>query len=1026
MANHYFLILFAVFSTCLSAQGEQQNTFIPSQPVSFTAEEVLDAAPLFELSPSTELRRVYTYTSPSGRQHVKYHQFQDGMQVLGSTVVFHLDGDLLLSATGGLTEVKQTRKDFQLSASQAEQLAHLWLSYELNLTEDLRAAKTIRSFANSSYPRQGGTTVAVYIVNLKADIGPAGLPVDTEVIVNATSGRVMTSLSNIHSETVIGHGDGFYRQDISFPVDSISPDEFALHDESRGEGIFAHDITNGFRIPTDEDNVWESDLEGHQAMVDGYFASVKFYDFLQARFNRNSLDDEGFPLVANMNRHNFVNAFWDGTSTTYGNGNCDSYSPLPTFDLVGHEFAHGLTEFTSGLIYQDESGALNESISDIFGKAFQFYYDNDHFDWRVAGIASRRPDVPYFRDMADPSLRDDPKFYKGENWHTSALDNGGVHVNSGVFNFWFYLLVEGQQATNEAGDAYDVRAIGMDSAIQLVYLLETAYLTENSVYADCYDFSLLAAEELFGVGSQAYNSVTEAWKAVGMPAEPDDDNDTGVVDVDIDNVIMIGAEDAPFRYRFCPVELDDISYRVENLPDTASVPYGSILSGFIAVTSFTDNGIIEDTIRYPEVVTSPDNYSELGEMQLGIDYPQRDALNLVRLRGSFELYTERADTFAFTTFSFMLINKFEAPELLRNEVSYGEPCNLPEVTDEVFEFHLPRCNGPAGGLIRAVYTNGPDELVHEVSLDDIVSPTLTFQPSAVLDLTSLSSLNGTRLVISYVKDGEETVLITDDYSPNFSQTIEEPTVYSFDDTTAAKVGLGINLCEDCPNDFGNEALNINDGGFIFGLETCIPTNEYISEEIRKNSQDMSKIYMCVNTEEINEPILVFTVNQERNFDFSNSENQYLRMVDVRDEANVSLLEAPITGTDNDDLAVEIPLPQDFNGLLTMYVISRDLTTTIDDIGVKSAIPSSTRRLGPGTFDFRYANPVSSQLAIWTEQTVPAGTEVRVINTTGQVVGTETMRGNRFEMGTEHLPAGLYFLTISDGSTFSWTGKVVRQ
>jgi len=1023
MRKHCLLLLFTIISAFLIAQNGDRSVFKAYQPVSFQAKDKLTSSPLFQLAPSVELRRVYSHESITGWEHVKYHQYQDGLRVLSGTIVFHTKDDLLHSASGRLAEQGQTDKDFLLSTSQTEQLAHLRLSQELKLTKGLSVAKTSRAFANAGYPSAGGPTVAVYIVNLKAETGPEGLPVDTEVIVNASSGRVMACLSNIHTETVIGHGDGLYSQDMSFPVDSLAPDAFSLYDESRGGGIFAYDITNDYIIPTDEDNVWESDLEGHQAMVDGYYASVKFYDFLQDRFDRNSIDDAGFPLVANMNQHTFVNAFWNGSETTYGNGNCDNYKPLTTFTVVGHEYAHGLTQFTSDLIYRNESGALNESISDIFGKALQFYYDNDHFDWRIGDQIRRNQEVRYFRDMADPTLRNHPKLYKGENWRTGPADAGGVHSNSGVFNFWFYLLVEGKKDTNEEGEAYDVTAIGMDSALQLVYLLETAYLTESSGYQECHDFSLLAAAELFGEVSEKYASVVEAWKAVGLPAGPVDGGGSIGLDVFIDTYHPENFED----YRLCPAELEDFIYSIGNLPDTEAIPYGSILNGSVIFTSFTDTGIAYDTFAYANVETSSDNYSNFGDMTLNISHQVLEGIDFLRLAGDFEIRTLEGQVYTISASSFLFVNTITEPGLGFRFNNIEAPCSFPQVTSDGFTIDLPRCNGLSGGLIRVVYTNGTDEVVFEENLEGVSGSSVSLQPTTEVDLSTLGSVNGIDFTMSYILGDEETLLLADSYSGYFAEEITEETLYEFDDTRAAKIGLGIQFCEACLPDFSDEKLHFMDTSFINQIEDCIPYDEYFTSLVTGFDQEQpSSISVCVDTEEIDEPHLVFTLNQEDSPDFTDLENPYLHMVDVRDESGSSILSEPIITTGGNDLEVEIPLAQDFAGLLTIHVISRGVTTTIDNLGVTAGAPSPTRRLDAGAFEFSYQNPIQGQLEVRTNQVVPRSTEARLISSTGQVIDTKMMLGNRLTMETGTLPSGLYFITISDGSTFSWTGKIVRR
>jgi Zn-dependent metalloprotease len=1021
MQKVHLLLLFTLFVAGLSAQTQGENTIILPRPVGFIAEATLTTSPAFQLPHNAELRQVGSHLSTSGREHVKYHQYLEGLQVLGGTVTFHIDNGQLYATTGRLPEVGQTVKDFHLNAKQAEKLAVLRLGQDLRLAQGLQIAETTRAFANAAYPGVGGATVAVFVVRIKADGGPDNLPIDTEVIINASSGRVLANLSNIHTETINGHGDGFYHQDINFPVDSVEEGRYELYDRSRGRGVLARDVSNNVSTPWDEDNEWTPELEGHQAMIDGYYASVKFYDFLQDRFSRNSLNDEGFPLTARMNQHNFVNAYWNGSTTTYGNGNCDDYSPLTTFTIVGHEYAHGLTQFTSDLIYQGESGALNESISDIIGKAFQFYYDNDHFDWRIGSDIRRRSDVRYFRDMANPSQRNHPKFYKGENWRTGPSDRGGVHSNSGVFNFWFHVLVEGKKSTNEAGEFYDIEAIGMDSALQLVYLLETAYLTESSGYQDCHDFSLLAADELFGEESGVYASVVEAWRAVGLPAVQDTID--GVVELSVTSEVLSqqGFFDAPF----CPAELENLLYNVALLPSIDEVPYGSLLDGIVVFSYFADGATVVDTNYFNNLLTTPSNYDEDGLLTLILSHQLIEGGNSIDLIGAFNITTPSDQEYSFTTTTSLSINEVTELELVSRLNRFGRACLEPSVFFDHYFIDLPRCPTLPGGVIRVVYTNGTDELIYEKEIPDDEGSSITISPEEDTDLSELGSYNGISYKIFHVEDGVETLLLHDNYSRHFANVIEEEVIYDFDDQVTSEIDLGIGFCSSCPQDFNSEKINIRDSSFIGAIQLCTPPSEFVSSQVQDIQSPPSSVLMCIDAANIDEPHLVFTLNQEDSAEFDAEENQFLHMVDVYFEDR-SILDEPITSTNGNNLEVEIPLPLDFDGTLNIHVFSNGVTTTIDKLGVTAGAPSAVRRLGVGDFGFNYLNPITDRIQIQANKAVPAGTKATLLNTSGQIVGTALMQGLQFGMDTGHLPAGLYFLTISDGSTFRWTVKIVRH
>lgn len=211
-----------------------------------------------------------------------------------------------------------------------------------------------------------------------------------------------------------------------------------------------------------------------------------------------------------------------GNIATFGGGDSDT-SPdddYNTLDIVGHEFTHGVVQTSANLNYQDESGALNESFGDIFGEMVELYTRGTH-DWKIRG------DADAIRNLQDPSLHNHPNTYMGTNWcdytnenlECTDEDNGGVHTNSGVQNYWFYLLAVGGSGINDNGDAYEVTGIGREKARNIAYRNLTVYLTSNSDYTDAREGALRAATDLYGFCSNEAIQVGKAWFAVGVGTE---------------------------------------------------------------------------------------------------------------------------------------------------------------------------------------------------------------------------------------------------------------------------------------------------------------------------------------------------------------------------------------------------------------------------------------------------------------------------------------------------------------------------
>ncbi len=295
-------------------------------------------------------------------------------------------------------------------------------------------------------------------------------------------------------------------------------------DAHNGEGGTGTENT----IITDNNNNWgeKSDDPRAKAGIDAQFAAQEFLKYLKAKYNRNSLDDKGLVLLSNVHvNDNYVNAYWDGTSMNYGDGDGKNASELVDKDVGSHEPTHGLTESTSGLVYSGESGALNEAGSDILGSAgFSWYLrgggDAIPNDFLI-GEDCWTPSIPgdALRYMNDPMKDKEPgsDLYSRDNYKTryqGSFDNGGVHLNSGIANNYFFLLCQG--GTNRSSGMKVEKGIGMEKALQIYFRAHTIYFTPNETFAQARDAMLKAAADLYGPSSNEQKVVAQAWSAVGV------------------------------------------------------------------------------------------------------------------------------------------------------------------------------------------------------------------------------------------------------------------------------------------------------------------------------------------------------------------------------------------------------------------------------------------------------------------------------------------------------------------------------
>jgi Zn-dependent metalloprotease len=253
------------------------------------------------------------------------------------------------------------------------------------------------------------------------------------------------------------------------------------------------------------------------AVNEAYDYSGDTYDFYLQVFNRNSVDDHGLTLKSTVHYDQaYDNAFWNGQQMIYGDGDGQYFQRFTIcLDVIGHELTHGVTQNEAQLIYSGQPGALNESISDVFGslvKQWSLNQTADQADWLIgAGLFTPAVQGKALRSMSNPGTAyDDPNIGKDPQPATMAgfvdtsEDNGGVHINSGIPNRAFFLAAKaiGGYAWQKAG---------------LIW-----YRTLNGALSPSADFQAMAnatvtmAGSLFGQNSGEQKAVSDAWKTVGV------------------------------------------------------------------------------------------------------------------------------------------------------------------------------------------------------------------------------------------------------------------------------------------------------------------------------------------------------------------------------------------------------------------------------------------------------------------------------------------------------------------------------
>ena len=221
------------------------------------------------------------------------------------------------------------------------------------------------------------------------------------------------------------------------------------------------------------------------------------YDYYYNDYHRDSIDNAGMTITSTVHYStNYDNAYWNGNQMVYGDGDGTYFTPLGEgLDVVAHELTHGVTQHTAGLVYSYQTGALNESYSDVLGELAE-----PNPDWQI-GESVYTPHIPgdALRSLSDPPLYGQPD--NMSNYVNTDSDNGGVHTNSGI--------------TNKA--AYNVAmSIGKDKMGQIWYRALTLYLTSSAQFSDARDASVQAATDLYGANSTEVQAVEKGFSAVGI------------------------------------------------------------------------------------------------------------------------------------------------------------------------------------------------------------------------------------------------------------------------------------------------------------------------------------------------------------------------------------------------------------------------------------------------------------------------------------------------------------------------------
>ncbi|MBH1933817.1 M4 family metallopeptidase [Streptomyces sp. AV19] len=457
----------------------------------------------------------------NGTLHTRYERTYDGLPVLG--------GDLVVDSTkagkaGEVATVSKATKQRlalatttpSLSAATAEKDA-----VKAAGAQGSKAAKADKAPRKVVWAAQGKPVLAYETV--VGGVQHDGTPSRLHVITDAKSGKKLFEFQDVKT----GTGNTMYSGQVTIGTSKVGS-TYQLWDQTRG-GHKTYDLkhaTSGTgSIITSPNDVFGNGTNSDPATAgaDAHYGAQLTWDYYKNVHGRSGIRGDGVGAYSRVHYgNNYVNAFWDDSCfcMTYGDGSGNA-KPLTSIDVAAHEMTHGVTSATANLTYSGESGGLNEATSDIFAAAVEFWGNNssDQGDYLVGEKININGNGTPLRYMDKPSKDGRSK----DAWY-SGLGGIDVHYSSGPANHWFYLASEGSgskvinnvQYDSPTSDGLPVTGIGRDNTAKIWFKALTERMRSNTNYAGARDATLWAAGELFGVGSETYNNVANAWAGINV------------------------------------------------------------------------------------------------------------------------------------------------------------------------------------------------------------------------------------------------------------------------------------------------------------------------------------------------------------------------------------------------------------------------------------------------------------------------------------------------------------------------------
>jgi thermolysin len=467
---------------------------------------------LFKLRDAqTELSVAKSEVDELAMTHVRFQQVHRGIPVVGAELAAHYDhAGRIVSIDANYISGIDVEVEPQIAAHVGQSVARADVIASTKIADESTLSITDGKLV--VYAFDHAPTLA-YEYTVRAVFGDE--PAIWVTTVDAKTGEIIDRYNNL--QTIEATGVGVLGDSKKFQV-SQAGTSYAMNDTSRGVTITTYTAAEqqvgpgqgATQVTSTTLTSWDTGT-GAGAAVDAHVYAGVVFDYYKKVHGRSGIDGAGGAMLSTAHfGQAYDNAFWDGTGMSYGDGG-QLFKPLSAgLDVVGHEFTHGVTQASSGLNYKGQSGALNESVSDIFGAFIEHSLKPDEVkNWEMGEAISKQGGA--LRDFKTPSVGRQPAAMS--QFVNTQQDSGGVHTNSGIPNNAAYLMTVG--GTNPATNVVVKYGIGWDKSEKLWYRANTKYFLSTTNFAQAAQGIMSAAKDI-GLTEDEQNIVDCAWKATGV------------------------------------------------------------------------------------------------------------------------------------------------------------------------------------------------------------------------------------------------------------------------------------------------------------------------------------------------------------------------------------------------------------------------------------------------------------------------------------------------------------------------------